>query len=297
MNKTQAFSWLVIFISIGIIFWGLSTSDEQSDSALISNEFTIPAVDNRALRPTEAELASSDDNSDDKMDQQITEVTDTQSESDLIPELIEQEETADQQFQPEIYEELANTQSEPEVEVIEEVLNTQNEPEIIEELADIQPEPEVIAELDDKQVESDYTTQTDSLIQESEQDQINTNEITAAPSALEVDIKNRVDEWRLAWQSGDANSYFRIYSSNFVPQDNAKLTDWQASRRDKINPTREIFIGLNNFELSLDETNTKSTIFFDQQYRSSNYSDVTRKQLDMVLEDNQWRIISEKTVN
>jgi len=284
LNKTQAFSWLVIFISIGIIFWGLSTSDEQSDSALISNEFTIPAVDNRALRPTEAELALSDDNSDDKMDQQITEVTDNQSGPDLTPELIEQEE-------------LADTQSEPEVEVIEEVLNTQNEPEIIEELADIQPEPEVIAELDDNQVESDYTTQTDSLIQESEQDQINTNEITAAPSALEVDIKNRVDEWRLAWQSGDANSYFRIYSSNFVPQDNAKLTDWQASRRDKINPTREIFIDLNNFELSLDETNTKSTIFFDQQYRSSNYSDVTRKQLDMVLEDNQWRIISEKTVN
>ena len=284
MNKTQAFSWLVIFISIGIIFWGLSTSDEQSDSALISNEFTIPAVDNRALRPAEAELASSDDNSDNKVDQQITEVTDTQSGPDLTPELIEQEE-------------LADTQSEPEVEVIEEALNTQNEPGIIEEIADIQPEPEVIEELDDKQVESDYTTQTDSLIQESEQDQINTNEITAAPSALEVDIKNRVDEWRLAWQSGDANSYFRIYSSNFVPQDNAKLTDWQASRRDKITPTREIFIDLNNFELSLDETNTKSTIFFDQQYRSSNYSDVTRKQLDMVLEDNQWRIISEKTVN
>ena len=284
MNKTQAFSWLVIFISIGIIFWGLSTSDEQSDSALISNEFTIPAVDNRALRPAEAELASSDDNSDNKVDQQITEVTDTQSGPDLTPELIEQEE-------------LADTQSEPEVEVIEEALNTQNEPGIIEEIADIQPEPEVIEELDDKQVESDYTTQTDSLIQESEQDQINTNEITAAPSALEVDIKNRVDEWRLAWQSGDANSYFRIYSSNFVPQDNAKLTDWQASRRDKINPTREIFINVNNFELSLDETNTKSTIFFDQQYRSSNYSDVTRKQLDMVLEDNQWRIISEKTVN
>ena len=284
MNKTQAFSWLVIFISIGIIFWGLSTSDEQSDSALISNEFTIPAVDNRALRPAEAELASSDDNSDNKVDQQITEVTDNQSGPDLTPELIEQEE-------------LADTQSEPEVEVIEEALNTQNEPGIIEEIADIQPEPEVIEELDDKQVESDYTTQTDSLIQESEQDQINSNEITAAPSALEVDIKNRVDEWRLAWQSGDANSYFRIYSSNFVPQDNAKLTDWQASRRDKINPTREIFINVNNFELSLDETNTKSTIFFDQQYRSSNYSDVTRKQLDMVLEDNQWRIISEKTVN
>ena len=289
MNKTQAFSWLVIFISIGIIFWGLSTSDEQSDSALISNEFSIPTVDNRTLRPTDAELELPDNS----IDEQITEAIDIESEPDQV-----EQETADQQFQPEIFEEPVDTESEPEV--IEQVADSLNEPEIIEDVTDNQPEPEVIAELDDTQVESDYAIQNDSLIQESEPEEIIANEITAAPAAessLEVEIKNRVDEWRLAWESGDANSYFRVYSSNFVPQDNVKLTDWQASRREKITPTREIFIIVNNFELSFDDTNTASTVLFDQQYRSSNYSDITRKQLDMVLEDNQWRIISEKTVN
>jgi len=115
----------------------------------------------------------------------------------------------------------------------------------------------------------------------------------ALESILRVDIKYRIDRWRNAWQAGQADYYLSFYSDKFIPASNLPFDDWVAQRKQRIVPSKKIELKLTDYHVQFSEQNMRSTVEFDQEYRSGSYFDRSRKQLILVKEQQDWKIISE----
>lgn len=112
-------------------------------------------------------------------------------------------------------------------------------------------------------------------------------------SLIKVSVNHTVDQWRTAWESGDAKRYLSFYSEQFKPANDIPLNDWKKQRLNRVTPEKQIHLLLSNFEFeSLDQGNGAKVVF-DQLYRAKGVSDQSRKELLLTLEQGQWRIISE----
>lgn len=112
-------------------------------------------------------------------------------------------------------------------------------------------------------------------------------------SLIKVSVNHTVDQWRTAWESGDAERYLSFYSEQFKPTNDIPLNDWRKQRLNRVTPEKQIHLLLSNFEFeSLDQGNGAKVVF-DQLYRAKGISDQSRKELLLTLEKGQWRIISE----
>lgn len=102
-----------------------------------------------------------------------------------------------------------------------------------------------------------------------------------------------VAEWAQAWQEQRPGSYLSFYSRDFVPPDSLSRSEWEALRRSRIVAPFSIRVSVSRIEVQqLDAEHRR--IQFQQDYRSDRYSDSVIKILDVVWEDDTWKILSER---
>jgi len=116
--------------------------------------------------------------------------------------------------------------------------------------------------------------------------------VVVTPKALPEDpaklLGPSLEAWRKAWESKDVAAYLAFYGRDFAPADKRSRTAWEAERRSKLGKPGEIAVSIQNpvFMHSGDVL----TVVFDQGYKSANYQDAIRKQMEWVREDGAWRI-------
>lgn len=112
-------------------------------------------------------------------------------------------------------------------------------------------------------------------------------------SLVKIEVGYMVERWRNAWSSGDLNKYLLSYSSGFKPADETPFEQWQATRKSRVTPEKNITVELNDFDLVLLEQRSSAVIEFDQRYQAGNYVENSRKRLRLVKEQGSWKIIAE----
>ncbi len=115
----------------------------------------------------------------------------------------------------------------------------------------------------------------------------------AASDAARV-VATRLEAWRLAWESKDADRYLAFYASSFVPADKRKRGAWETDRRSKLEKKGEIRVQVNTPAIKAE--GEVMSVTFEQRYQSGNYSDAARKQLEWVLEAGEWKIRREQQI-
>lgn len=117
---------------------------------------------------------------------------------------------------------------------------------------------------------------------------------TAAPDqAVNAQVEAAVRNWARAWAAQDIDAYLAAYSPNFQPADGSSLPAWREQRHARIVGRAPITVELTNLRVDVD--GDKATARFRQFYSSGSFRATTRKTLQLVLEQDQWRIVSERT--
>lgn len=112
---------------------------------------------------------------------------------------------------------------------------------------------------------------------------------------LEAERKSLADAleaWRADWETRDTAKYLSHYSAKFSSA-NQDLAAWAARKR-KVNAGKQrIKVGLNRVSMFHYPRENFVVVGFDQDYRSSNLSNVMRKRQYWVREGARWKIIYE----
>jgi len=104
-----------------------------------------------------------------------------------------------------------------------------------------------------------------------------------------------VDRWANAWSSKDYNTYIAQYSRRFTGSNGENYTEWARVRKTRLNKPGAISIQTSNLQIE-NIGNYQLRITFDQRYNSSNYSDRVLKELILVQENTDWKILRETTL-
>ncbi|MCB1963116.1 MAG: ankyrin repeat domain-containing protein [Rhodocyclaceae bacterium] len=105
-------------------------------------------------------------------------------------------------------------------------------------------------------------------------------------------IRARVHAWADAWSRKDMPAYLAHYDTAFTPEDGLAPAAWTQQRTRRIAGKRgAIAVALR--DLTVTYAGRTAQVRFEQHYRSANYREVSRKQLDLVLRDGQWCIVRE----
>jgi uncharacterized protein (TIGR02266 family) len=112
----------------------------------------------------------------------------------------------------------------------------------------------------------------------------------AEPGAVFTDL---VENWSLAWAQQRMDDYLSYYSQDFEPIRGMTPTEWRAFREERILGPRYIFMAISGLNWSQTDDQRAQTTFL-QTYRSDRYSDTVLKTLDLVWEDNRWKILRER---
>ena len=115
---------------------------------------------------------------------------------------------------------------------------------------------------------------------------------TALPDAqAQEQVQSAVKAWAAAWSQKDIEAYFKAYSSRFVPGEGVSLAQWQEQRRLRISGKKQIRVDVG--QLRVAQEGGKTVASFVQTYESSPIRAVSRKQLELVLENGHWLIVRE----
>lgn len=103
----------------------------------------------------------------------------------------------------------------------------------------------------------------------------------------------QIEAWRKDWESRDARRYLAHYSSRFR-SDRMDRSAWGEHKR-KVNENKAwIKVGLSNLSLLRDPGKQEvMVVSFDQDYRSSNLAQQTRKRQYWLREAGRWKIVYE----
>jgi hypothetical protein len=121
------------------------------------------------------------------------------------------------------------------------------------------------------------------------------NSTQTIPGNIIADIQNLVENWASHWSNKNLIEYLSMYSRNFVGPEGEDFSQWARARRDPLTKAGSISVRTSNFDINA-INNNEVRVSFDQAYNSSNYSDRVRKQLVFRLEDQDWKIIREVTL-
>ncbi|RDH84840.1 MAG: hypothetical protein DIZ80_05085 [endosymbiont of Galathealinum brachiosum] len=110
-------------------------------------------------------------------------------------------------------------------------------------------------------------------------------------------IKRQLSVWSQAWSMGDFKSYIQSYSNDFLPSDARKsYAEWKNIRRARLKFTKGVNIQIEKLRVFIEPNDEYVLVEFMQNYRSETYSDRVLKQMYMhKLQDN-WLILSERTI-
>lgn len=107
-------------------------------------------------------------------------------------------------------------------------------------------------------------------------------------------------KWINAWQNtagpkGDIEQYLSFYS-DFFNSTNLDKNAWIIDKKKKNNNKTWIQVTLENIEIGAPDAEGQVEIRCRQDYKSSNYSEQSRKLLVLTKEQGKWKILAEKTL-
>lgn len=116
--------------------------------------------------------------------------------------------------------------------------------------------------------------------------------VASSPCAAAVDA---VRAWAQAWASQDAERYLGAYSDAFPPPGGLSRARWEAQRRQRVERPQfiEVTVGEPEVEVCGER---RARVTFTQSYRSDTYRDLVRKELWLTLAGEEWRILSERSL-
>ena len=122
------------------------------------------------------------------------------------------------------------------------------------------------------------------------------DEIQWSDAALvEADRKSLAETfeaWRAAWEKRDTERYLGHYAARFS-SDGQNLVAWSAHKR-KVNASKSwIKVAMSKVAMLQDPRENFVVVSFEQDYRSSNLSNVMRKRQYWAKSDGRWRILYE----
>ncbi len=104
------------------------------------------------------------------------------------------------------------------------------------------------------------------------------------------DFNGFLNEWKDIWEKINMERYASFYSDDFYSSGMDKK-QWLESKS-RINAGKDwIKIGLSSIDIK--QTDGKAVITLTQNYQSSNYSDTSRKTLELTYENGKWLIHKE----
>lgn len=106
-------------------------------------------------------------------------------------------------------------------------------------------------------------------------------------------LSRSIEEWRNDWESLDTDKYLRHYSRRFQAG-NHNLEQWSVQKR-QVNASKQwIKVGAANISMFRNPGKEELVVVtFDQDYRSSNLSNVMKKRQYWMKEDGAWKIVYE----
>ncbi len=129
-------------------------------------------------------------------------------------------------------------------------------------------------------------------VDESEEAQPVVEEIVPrGPEAVEAVLQR----WAAAWSAQDVPAYLSFYATNFVPPAGKSRDDWEKQRQTRLTRPQSIEIVLSDFAL-VGQSEGAMQVEVTQGYKSDRYADQTRKLFDMVMVDNDWQIVRERSL-
>lgn len=113
------------------------------------------------------------------------------------------------------------------------------------------------------------------------------------------DIHTFLSEWKSAWEmsagnNGDISEYLSFYSNDFR-SGRFNKNGWASDKSLKNRRKKWIRVELSNIEVSNPDKNNLIRVSFSQDYKSSNFSVISQKVLQIKKENNKWVIVSEKS--
>lgn len=116
----------------------------------------------------------------------------------------------------------------------------------------------------------------------------------------ESDVRSTVfefiEQWRQDRENGDITAYLNAYSSDFVTPDQTSIDAWQSAKRSKFSSEVGAVVRLTDIAVRVFQDNSKATVSFEQEVRANDTYDWSKVELDLSLEDGQWRIVLESRV-
>lgn len=114
-------------------------------------------------------------------------------------------------------------------------------------------------------------------------------------AALEAERKalaGAFEDWRADWESRDSDRYLAHYAARFHSGDQS-LAEWSEHKR-KVNAAKRwIKVGVSRVSMMQYPREKFVVVNFEQDYRSSNLSNVMRKRQYWTKDDGRWRILYE----
>ncbi len=120
-----------------------------------------------------------------------------------------------------------------------------------------------------------------------------TSPAPAQTTDLEGELVASTLEWAQAWAGRRPEDYLRHYSQRFQPPRSMSRSAWEAQRTDRISTPDFIQVDVSSLETELLAAD-RARVTFDQAYRSDNFHDTMRKTLELVREDDGWKILEER---
>jgi len=116
---------------------------------------------------------------------------------------------------------------------------------------------------------------------------------TQAHQALRAVLSERLESWRVAWESRNAERYLQHYSRAFAAE-NTSLAQWYAQKR-RVNAAKDwIKVRLSATSVFLyPGRDDLAVISFSQDYSSNNLSNRVKKRQYWIREGATWRILYE----
>ena len=106
-------------------------------------------------------------------------------------------------------------------------------------------------------------------------------------------LSRSIDEWHRDWESLDTEKYLRHYSKRFQSGSQG-LEQWSAQKRQVNSGKQWIKVGTTNISMFRNPGKEEMVVVtFDQDYRSSNLSNVMKKRQYWMKEDGVWKIVYE----
>ncbi|MCW9046631.1 MAG: tetratricopeptide repeat protein [Gammaproteobacteria bacterium] len=110
-------------------------------------------------------------------------------------------------------------------------------------------------------------------------------------------IKQQLLDWSRAWSKGDFDQYIKSYSTDFVPSDARKsYAEWKNIRRARLKFTKGVNVEIEQLRIFVENQGKYVLVEFIQNYRSDSYRDTVLKQMYMQNQQDNWLILSERTI-